>query len=91
LTAEPLQETIGHDLAVNGITPKLFLPGLSGLTQGSGFPNLFCPGCCPTGFSAPTSPPAGARPSDHQARPPPDRSGEAMSTNPFDDDNGTFS
>jgi hypothetical protein len=41
LTAEALQETIGHDLAVNGITPKLFLPGLSGLTQGCGFPT--CP------------------------------------------------
>jgi mycobactin lysine-N-oxygenase len=35
-----LQESIGHDLAVTEVYPKLFLPGLSGLTQGPGFPNL---------------------------------------------------
>jgi mycobactin lysine-N-oxygenase len=44
LTGEALQESIGHDLAVVGVTPKLFLPGLSGLTQGPGFPNLSCLG-----------------------------------------------
>jgi mycobactin lysine-N-oxygenase len=40
LTSEALQESIGHDLAVSEVYPKLFLPGLSGLTQGPGFPNL---------------------------------------------------
>ncbi len=44
LTGETLSESIGHDLAVTGVTPKLFLPGLSGLTQGPGFPNLSCLG-----------------------------------------------
>jgi mycobactin lysine-N-oxygenase len=44
LTGDALQEAIGHDLAVAGISPKLFLPGLSGLTQGPGFPNLSCLG-----------------------------------------------
>lgn len=40
LTAEAIQESIGHDLALGDVYPKLFLPGLSGLTQGPGFPNL---------------------------------------------------
>ncbi|OBI80275.1 NADPH-dependent L-lysine N(6)-monooxygenase MbtG [Mycobacterium sp. E740] len=44
LTSEALQEAIGDDLAVTGVAPKLFLPGLSGLTQGPGFPNLSCLG-----------------------------------------------
>lgn len=44
LTGEALQESIGHDLSVAGLTPKLFLPGLSGLMQGPGFPNLSCLG-----------------------------------------------
>jgi mycobactin lysine-N-oxygenase len=44
LTGDALQEAIGHDLAVTDVTPKLFLPGLSGLTQGPGFPNLRCLG-----------------------------------------------
>lgn len=44
LTGESLQESIGDDLAVTGVYPKLFLPGLSGLTQGPGFPNLSCLG-----------------------------------------------
>jgi mycobactin lysine-N-oxygenase len=44
LTMESLQESIGHDLAVADVQPKLFLPGLSGLTQGPGFPNLSCLG-----------------------------------------------
>lgn len=34
LTADRLQEAIGYDLAVTDVTPKLFLPTLSGLTQG---------------------------------------------------------
>ncbi|MFG1932279.1 NADPH-dependent L-lysine N(6)-monooxygenase MbtG [Mycobacterium sp. NPDC048908] len=44
LTGDTLQAAIGHDLAVSDVTPKLFLPGLSGLTQGPGFPNLSCLG-----------------------------------------------
>ncbi|WP_237568822.1 NADPH-dependent L-lysine N(6)-monooxygenase MbtG [Mycolicibacterium lacusdiani] len=44
LSGELLQESIGYDLAVVGVHPKLFLPGLSGLTQGPGFPNLSCLG-----------------------------------------------
>jgi mycobactin lysine-N-oxygenase len=44
LTGEALEESIGHDLAVAGVTPKLFLPGLSGINQGPGFPNLSCLG-----------------------------------------------
>lgn len=40
LTAERLEEAIGHDLAVDALNPKLFLPTLAGLTQGPGFPNL---------------------------------------------------
>ena len=40
LTSESIQESIGHDLALTEVYPKLFLPGLSGLTQGPGFPNL---------------------------------------------------
>ncbi|KUH80478.1 MULTISPECIES: NADPH-dependent L-lysine N(6)-monooxygenase MbtG [unclassified Mycobacterium] len=44
LTPDALQESIGDDLAVTGVAPKLFLPGLSGLTQGPGFPNLSCLG-----------------------------------------------
>lgn len=44
LTGDTLQESIGHDLAVTGVEPKLFLPGLAGLTQGPGFPNLSCLG-----------------------------------------------
>ncbi|MFV8050849.1 NADPH-dependent L-lysine N(6)-monooxygenase MbtG [Mycobacterium sp. 48b] len=44
LTGETLQEHIGHDLALTDVFPKLFLPGLAGLTQGPGFPNLSCLG-----------------------------------------------
>ena len=44
LTGELLAESIGYDLAVNGLQPKLFLPGLAGLNQGPGFPNLSCLG-----------------------------------------------
>lgn len=44
LTAETLQESIGYDLSVADLTPRLYLPNLSGLTQGPGFPNLSCLG-----------------------------------------------
>jgi mycobactin lysine-N-oxygenase len=44
ISGDALQESMGHDLSVTGVTPKLFLPGLSGLMQGPGFPNLSCLG-----------------------------------------------
>jgi mycobactin lysine-N-oxygenase len=44
LTGQRLEESIDHDLAVAGITPKLVLPNLSGLNVGPGFPNLSCLG-----------------------------------------------
>ena len=44
LTGDALAESIGDDLAVVGLTPKLFLPNLSWLEQGPGFPNLSCLG-----------------------------------------------
>ena len=44
LTGDSLQEHMGHDLALTEVFPKLFLPGLCGLTQGPGFPNLSCLG-----------------------------------------------
>lgn len=56
LTGDTLQESIGYDLAVTGVTPKLFLPGLAGLNQGPGFPTSAASGCCPTGCSAPRCP-----------------------------------
>ncbi|SOX55020.1 lysine 6-monooxygenase [Mycobacterium ahvazicum] len=44
LASDRLQEGIGYDLSVSDVAPKLFLPNLSGLTQGPGFPNLSCLG-----------------------------------------------
>ena len=44
LAGDVLEESIGPDLAVSGVNPKLFLPGLAGLMQGPGFPNLSCLG-----------------------------------------------
>ncbi|BCI87004.1 hypothetical protein NIIDMKKI_22100 [Mycobacterium kansasii] len=44
LTSDRLEESIGHDLAVQGLHPKLFLPNLSGFNAGPGFPNLSCLG-----------------------------------------------
>jgi mycobactin lysine-N-oxygenase len=44
LASDRLQEGIGYDLSVSDLAPKLFLPNLSGLTQGPGFPNLSCLG-----------------------------------------------
>ncbi|KAA0021596.1 lysine N(6)-hydroxylase/L-ornithine N(5)-oxygenase family protein [Antrihabitans cavernicola] len=37
---EQIESSIGYDLAVQGLTPKLFLPNLAGVAQGPGFPNL---------------------------------------------------
>ncbi len=39
-----LEQSLGHDLAVAGMLPRLFLPTLAGLSQGPGFPNLSCLG-----------------------------------------------
>ena len=44
VTCERLEESIGSDLAVAGVTPKLILPNLSGINEGPGFPNLSCLG-----------------------------------------------
>jgi mycobactin lysine-N-oxygenase len=44
LSGEPLDQRIGADLSVTGLTPALHLPMLAGLTQGPGFPNLSCLG-----------------------------------------------
>jgi mycobactin lysine-N-oxygenase len=44
LTLERLEDSIGPDLAVAGVTPKLVLPNLSGINEGPGFPNLSCLG-----------------------------------------------
>jgi mycobactin lysine-N-oxygenase len=44
LTGERLEESVGHDLAVMGVIPKLVLPNLSGVNEGPGFPNLSCLG-----------------------------------------------
>jgi mycobactin lysine-N-oxygenase len=44
VTLEALEESIGPDLAVAGVTPKLVLPNLSGVNEGPGFPNLSCLG-----------------------------------------------
>jgi mycobactin lysine-N-oxygenase len=44
VTGERLEDSIGHDLAVGGVNPKLFLPNLSGVNEGPGFPNLSCLG-----------------------------------------------
>jgi len=39
-----LERAIGHDLAVEGLHPRLHLPVLAGVAQGPGFPNLSCLG-----------------------------------------------
>lgn len=44
LSGDSLAESIGDDLAVVDVAPKLFLPNLSWLNQGPGFPNLSCLG-----------------------------------------------
>src|SRR5690606_29626910 len=44
ITQARLEAAIGHDLAVDGLDAKLYLPNLAGLAQGPGFPNLSCLG-----------------------------------------------
>ena len=41
---ELLSKRISQDISVEGINPKLHLPGLSAMAQGPGFPNLSCLG-----------------------------------------------
>ncbi|MYR07117.1 SidA/IucD/PvdA family monooxygenase [Gordonia sp. SID5947] len=43
-TLERIESSIGHDLAVTGLSPTLYLPNLAGFAQGPGFPNLSCLG-----------------------------------------------
>lgn len=44
ITQERIESAIGYDLAVEGLSPKLYLPNLAGVAQGPGFPNLSCLG-----------------------------------------------
>ncbi|WP_227984352.1 SidA/IucD/PvdA family monooxygenase [Nocardia spumae] len=44
ITQGRLEASMGHDLAVAGLDAKLYLPNLSGMAQGPGFPNLSCLG-----------------------------------------------
>jgi mycobactin lysine-N-oxygenase len=67
VSGDRLAEAIGHDLAVGGVAPKLFVPNMAGLTQGPGFPNLSCLGLLSDRILgsdiAPSSPPqAGGTP-----------------------------
>ncbi|BCI86412.1 hypothetical protein NIIDMKKI_16180 [Mycobacterium kansasii] len=65
-----MQESIGYDLAVNSVTPKLFLPGLAGLNQGPGFPNLSCLGLLSDrvlGAELPQTDPSNRRTDEHQS------------------------
>jgi len=56
-----LERVIGHDLAVEGLHPRLHLPVLAGVAQGPGFPNLSCLGLLADRvLGAYTAPPAGA-------------------------------
>jgi len=44
ITHGRVEMAIGHDLAVDGLDAKLYLPNMAGLSQGPGFPNLSCLG-----------------------------------------------
>ena len=67
-----VETSIGYDLAVRGLAPKLFLPNLSGLAQGPGFPNLSCLGAMsdrvlrPAGRGNRDAPPVEARAVDRR-------------------------
>jgi mycobactin lysine-N-oxygenase len=41
---EVLERSVGPDLSISGLTPRLHLPMLAGVAQGPGFPNLSCLG-----------------------------------------------
>ncbi len=42
--ARCLQEAVGHDLSIRGLTPRLHVPNLADLTQGPGFHAMTCLG-----------------------------------------------
>ncbi|WP_280456829.1 SidA/IucD/PvdA family monooxygenase [Nocardia carnea] len=44
VTQDRIEAAMGFDLAVEGLPAKLYLPNMSGLAQGPGFPNLSCLG-----------------------------------------------
>lgn len=44
LTPARVEASIGYDLAVEGLSAKLYLPNLAAMAQGPGFPNLSCLG-----------------------------------------------
>jgi mycobactin lysine-N-oxygenase len=55
LTSRALEAAVGYDLAIEGLTPRLHLPMLSGVAQGPGFPNLSCLGLLAERVLAPYS------------------------------------
>jgi mycobactin lysine-N-oxygenase len=44
LTLEALEHSVGYDLAIAELQPRLHVPMLAGVAQGPGFPNLSCLG-----------------------------------------------
>jgi mycobactin lysine-N-oxygenase len=44
LGQQTIERSIGEDLAINDVQPRLHLPMLAGVAQGPGFPNLSCLG-----------------------------------------------
>ena len=50
MNASVVEGRINHHLAVEGLTPRLHLPMLSGMAQGPGFSNLSCLGRRPITF-----------------------------------------
>ncbi|NEW43868.1 SidA/IucD/PvdA family monooxygenase [Nocardia cyriacigeorgica] len=61
ITQARIETAIGHDLAVEGLDAKLYLPNLAGLAQGPGFPNLSCLGQLSDRVLATPAAAAGAR------------------------------
>lgn len=69
VTGDRLQHAVGADLALTGVWPKLFVPNLSGLAQGPGFPNLSCLGLLSDrilGADLRPAPPKNRRTHEHQ-------------------------
>lgn len=58
--ARAVEESIGHDLSVGGLHPRLHLPMLAGVAQGPGFPNLSCLGLLADRVLSGARTPAGA-------------------------------
>ncbi|WP_267615465.1 Rossmann-fold NAD(P)-binding domain-containing protein [Gordonia bronchialis] len=57
ITHARVESAIGYDLALENLTPTLYLPNLAGLAQGPGFPNLSCLGELSDRVLAPTTRP----------------------------------